>query len=171
MTTRDRIKPNKDRYWFGAVTFGMALTIPDNEMELCKQLTRPAFAAISLTNDLYSWEKEYKEAQRNGLPHVVNAIWVLTNELSVSDSKAKEICRVKIKQYVSEYRNILREVGCNETISTDLKRYVEALQYSISGHLVWSIYCPRLGYQTSRERSLPRGSQDTCDTDELMYEI
>ena len=144
------MKPNnKYSYWFGAVTFGMALTIPEYEMELCKQLTRPAFAAISLTDDLYSWEKEYEEAQRDGMHHVVNAIWVLMHELSVSDSKAKEICRVKIKQYVSEYRNIMREVELNEMISTDLKKYVEALQYSISGHLVWSIYCPRLGYQFS----------------------
>ena len=144
-----RIIDAGEMIWFGTVTFGMALTIPDSEMELCKHLTRPAFAAISLTNDLYSWKKEYRDAQRDGMPHVINAIWVLMRELSVSEAEAMEICRLRIKQYVADYHKVLQDVECDGTMSVDLKKYIDALQYSLSGNLVWSIYSPRYGYHTS----------------------
>lgn len=52
----------------------MALTIPEHETELCLQLARPAFAAFSLINDLFSWEKERDDAKQNGLSCVINAV-------------------------------------------------------------------------------------------------
>ena len=121
----------------------MALTIPEKEMDLCKRLVRPAFVAISLTNDLFSWEKERDTARQNGQPHIVNAIWVLMGELSVSEDEAKIVCRRKISENVAEYELVLQETKVNPNISPDLRTYVAALQYSISGNLVWSIYCPR----------------------------
>ena len=124
----------------------MALTIPDEELDLCKRLARPAFAAISLTNDLFSWEKERDAARRDGLPHVVNAIWVLMREHSITELDAKRFCRTKIKEYIAEYADVVERTKNNLDLSLDLRTYIEALQYSHSGNLVWSIYCPR--YQT-----------------------
>lgn len=125
----------------------MALTIHENEMDLMKKLTRPAFAAISPTNDLYSWKKEYAEAQRDGMPRVVNAIWVLMGELSISEAEAMEVCGKKIKDSLVEFQGILKTVSDDSGISLDLRKYVEALQYSHSGNVIWSIYCPRYGYR------------------------
>ena len=121
----------------------MALTIPEGEMNLCKQLVRPAFAALSLTNDLFSWEKEREAAKRDGLPHVFNAIWVLMEELSISESEAKDLCRVKIRESVVESLRNIEYTKSNLDLSLDLRTYVEAIQYSVSGNLVWSLYCPR----------------------------
>lgn len=121
----------------------MALTIPDGEMDLCKQLAWPGFAAISLTNDLYSWEKERDAAKRDGAPHVVNAIWVLMREVSTTELEAKSLCRTKIKEYVAQYVRIVERTKNNMDLSRDLRAYIEAIQYSLSGNLVWSIYCPR----------------------------
>lgn len=80
----------------------MALTIPEGEMDLCKQLGRPAFAALGLTNDLFSWDKEHHAAKESGQPHVVNTIWVLMGELSIPESEAKAVCRKKIKESVAD---------------------------------------------------------------------
>ena len=121
----------------------MALTIPDEEMDLCKELGRPAFAALSLANDLFSWEKERDEARRKGVPHVVNAIWVLMGELSIGEEEAKEVCRQRTKDYVAETVRVARETRERTDLSLDLRVYVEAIQYSVSGNLVWSVYCPR----------------------------
>lgn len=63
----------------------MAFTIPEEELQLCKELARPGLAALSLTNDLFSWEKERDAAKRNGVPHVINIIWVLMNERSIME--------------------------------------------------------------------------------------
>lgn len=121
----------------------MGLTIPDEEMGLCKELARPAWAALALTNDLYSWEKERDTAARIGDPHVVNAIWVLMREYSITESEAQELCRQKIKECVSESVRIVDRTKKNLDLSLDLRVYIEAILYSISGNLVWSIYCPR----------------------------
>lgn len=127
----------------------MALTISEHEMDLCSQLARPAFAAISLTNDLFSWEKEREDAKRDGLSYVVNAIWVIMRELSMTELEAKAVCREKIKDYVAESVRVGEETQRNCDISSDLRTYIEALQYSISGNLVWSIYCPRYHTEAS----------------------
>ena len=121
----------------------MALTIPEKEMNLCKQLVRPAFAALSLTNDLFSWNKERDAAEKNGQPHVVNAIWVLMGELSIPESEAKAVCREKIKESVADCLVKVKEAKSNLELSPDLRTYVEAIQYSVSGNLIWSLECPR----------------------------
>ena len=125
------------------MTFGMALTIPEEESELCAQLMRPAWIAAGLTNDLFSWEKEYQAAMRNGQPDVVNAVWVLMGEHSITGDQAKELCRQKIKVAVADYLQIVEE-NCNNTnISLDLRKYIVAMQYTLSGNVIWSLQCPR----------------------------
>lgn len=125
------------------VTFAMALTIPEGEMDLCKKLGRPAFAALGLTNDLFSWDKERDAAKESGQPHVVNAIWVLMGELSIPESVAKAVCREKIKESVADCLVKVKEAKSDPKLSPDLKTYIEALQYSVSGNLVWSLNCLR----------------------------
>jgi len=142
-----RIIDAGEMLWYGTVTFGMGLTIPREELELSKQLARPGFAALSLTNDLYSWDKERDAANRDGLDHVVNAIWVIMRELSMTEVEAKRICRMKIKESVADFVRVVEEMRKSPQISLDTKKYVEAIQYSISGNLVWSSYCPRYNPQ------------------------
>lgn len=121
----------------------MALTIPEEEYDLVSPLVRSGFAAISLTNDLYSWEKERDAAKYAGLEHVVNAIWVIMRERSKTEKEAMTFCRQKIREYVVEFSDVVLETKANLKFSKDLRTYVEAIQYSLSGNLVWSIYCPR----------------------------
>ena len=127
----------------------MAITIPEHETDLCKQLVGPAFAAISLTNDLFSWEKERDAAERDGYPHVVNAIWVLMREHSITELEARQLCREEIKKFVDKSVRVSEDASRNGDISLDLRKYVEAIQYSLSGNLVWSIYCPRYHSEAS----------------------
>ncbi|KAI1177039.1 fusicoccadiene synthase [Nemania sp. FL0916] len=129
--------------WFGTLTFGMALTIPDDEYEMCMEMARSGYAALGLTNDLFSWEKERHDAANSGLDYVFNAIWVIMKERSVSEAEAKKICRVEIKRYISMFQQTVQETKDNAFISKDTRTYLEAVLYSISGNLVWSIYCPR----------------------------
>ena len=121
----------------------MGLTIPEEQMNLCKMLSRPAWEALVLTNDLYSWDKERREAAILGQPSVVNAIWVLMQEHSVTEQEAKRLCRLKVQQSVKGATRIVEATKADEEISLHLRKYLEALLYSISGNLVWSIYCPR----------------------------
>ena len=153
---------DRHRFLFGLLTFGMALTIPTEEMALCKELMRPAFAAITLTNDLFSWEKEHEAAQKAGESQVVNAVWVLMREYSTDETRAREICRDKIKENVAYYLRIVDDTKRNLSISSDLAKYLDALQYLYSGNLIWSMHCPRyhpeFTYNQQQQKMMIHGS-------------
>lgn len=121
----------------------MGISIPEKEMDLCKRLMRPAWIVAGLTNDLFSWEKEYQASLEHGQTHVVNAIWVLMREHSFTVDQAKDFCKQIIKENVAEYLKTVEETRNDESLSLDLRRYVECMQYSLSGNVVWSLLCPR----------------------------
>lgn len=130
------------RFWFGTLTFALALTIPPSELDVCMRLARPGYAAISLTNDLYSWRKERKDAEAAGQDYVFNAIWVIMRERRCSEKEALEVCREEIRKYIAEFDNTVRSAE-SMGLSKDTRKYLEAVRLSHVGNLVWSIYCPR----------------------------
>lgn len=121
----------------------MALTISEQEMDLCRQLMRPGWIAAGLTNDLFSWKKEYDAARQAGQQDVVNAIWVLMREHSITAEEAKQMCRKIIKESTAEYLRIEEENRNNMNLSLDLRKYLESMKYTLSGNVVWSLLCPR----------------------------
>lgn len=121
----------------------MAITIPEEEMDLCRRLMRPAWIVAGLTNDLFSWQKEYEASIENGQSHVINAIWVLMREHSITIDEAKDLCRQKIKEHITEYVRVVEENQNNMNLSSDLRKYIDCMQYSLSGNVVWSKLCPR----------------------------
>lgn len=139
------------------LTFGMGLTIPEGELHRAHELANVAYLNLGLTNDLYSYQKEYETARAMGEDHVVNIISVLMEEHNVSEEEARAMCREKIKQTVVDYRETVRLTHARTDVSTGTKRYVEALLYSLSGNLVWSIDCPRYhSWSSYNERQLDR---------------
>ena len=121
----------------------MGLTIPDDELDLCMELARPGYAAISLTNDLYSWKKEQKAADRAGVHYVFNAIWVIMQERGICEEDGMTVCAAEIRRYIAEYDQIVEEAKSSLTLSRDTQAYLEAVRHSHVGNLVWSVYCPR----------------------------
>ncbi|KAK5624891.1 hypothetical protein RRF57_000607 [Xylaria bambusicola] len=129
--------------WSALLTFGCAITIPEDETDICAGLIKPAFTAACLTNDLFSYDKEYEVAQVVGLHGLVNALWVLMHEHSVSLEVAKNMCRMRIKDEVAKYTRIVKETMSRNDISSGAKRYIELMQYIVSGTVVWTLQCPR----------------------------
>ncbi|KAI0526192.1 geranylgeranyl pyrophosphate synthase [Xylaria bambusicola] len=130
-------------FWHGLVTFGCSLTIPDEEAAETRELLTSALIAASLGNDLYSYEKEYEDTMKAGLPDVVNAVWVIMGEHGCSEAEAKEICKERIRIENAKYVKVVEETAKRTDLCDDVKRYIDVMQYSLSGNLVWSIQCPR----------------------------
>ncbi|KAF5381830.1 hypothetical protein D9757_008332 [Collybiopsis confluens] len=104
---------------FALGTFGMGLKIPKNEVEKCRKLSRVAFFALILQNDLFSWDREYTAAQNSNQSSLENAVWVLMQEYKIDVQRAQQICRNRIKQYVSEYLQVVQKVKHDDTLSLD----------------------------------------------------
>lgn len=139
------------RFWHALVTFGCNLTIPDHEFEAVSELVMPAVKAASLTNDLYSYQKEYVAAQKAGKREVPNGVWVLMKEHRISESEAKTLCKNLIKAEVQAFVRIVRTIHERTDLSEDARKYIELMQYSVSGNALWSRQCPR--YNQSSEAS------------------
>src|SRR6186713_2459885 len=113
--------------------FGCAITIPDHEKQACSDLCRPAWIALSLTNDLFSWDKEQRDAVKKGQTYVSNALCVIMQEHSVGLEEAKNMCQKEIRRNVKEYLNIVERTKQENNHSVDLLRFMDGLVYSIGG--------------------------------------
>lgn len=105
-------------------------------------LAHPAYEAISLVNDIYSWPKERVDAATIGQDYVFNAVWVIMRERHCDEASALCICRNMTLQLLRKYEHIVdnsQDLG----LSLQSRQYLEAVRQSYVGNLVWSIYCPR----------------------------
>ena len=104
---------------------------------MTKELLTPALITASLTNDLYSFEKEKGDA------NVQNAVLVVMKEHGCSEKKAREICKERIRIEVAKYIRVVKDTRTRTDVSDEVKRYVEVMQYTLSGNVAWSTQCPR----------------------------
>ena len=147
----------------------MGISIPEEELDLCHGLANTAYLSLGLTNDLVSWQKEYETAVAVGQDYVVNIISVLMEEHGISEEEAKAICREKIKATVAECGKIVQDTNERSDVSVELKKYLEALLYSISENLVWSLESPRYHHWASyNERELDWMKNGSTETDKVI---
>lgn len=132
-----------NRFLTGLALFTMGLVVQEEEEEICHKLTRPVWGAASLTNDLQSWDKEYKIAQAHDNHELRNAIGWLIKQHSISTETAKQRCCQKIKAFVAEFVQTLEYNKVRQDISQPVRTFVEAVQYMLSGNLIWGWQCPR----------------------------
>lgn len=144
--------------WQGLVTFGCAITIPEDELSEADRLSLPAFTAACLANDLLSFDKEAKSLN-SGPEELCNAIWIIMKEQGCTEEEAKELCKDRLRKECADYLRSVKLTLQRTDISDELKRYVSLMQYTISGNLAWSIQCPRYNENASfTELQLLRGT-------------
>ena len=91
----------------------------------------------ALTNDLFSFEKERDDV------NVQNAILVVTQEHRCSEEESREILKSRIRAEIANYIQVVKETRTRTDLSDDVKRYIEVMQYTLSGNVAWSTQCPR----------------------------
>jgi len=96
-----------------------------------------------MTNDLCSWDKERRFATENNKLYVSNAIWVIMQERSVGLEDAKEVCRALIRKNIEKHLDVVKNAKDGSQYSPDLVRFLDAMTYTISGNVAWSMSCPR----------------------------
>jgi ophiobolin F synthase len=125
------------RLWHGLVTFGCAITIPEEEADEVRELLTPALISAALVNDLFSFEKERNDT------NVQNAVLVVMREHGCSEEEARQICRERIRVENAKYVRVVKDTSTRTDLCDDVKRYIEVMQYTLSGNVAWSSQCPR----------------------------
>ena len=138
-----------DRAAFGLALFSLGLDIPEDQQQMCLDLSQPFWLQTALTNDYHSWERERDMAGDNGA--ITNAIWVLMNRHAMTLEEAQSVCRAKAKEYTAEYLAVLEKVKTRDDLGHGAKQFLDMLRFGISGNAVWSVRCPR--YHVNEELS------------------
>ncbi|KAI0517898.1 fusicoccadiene synthase [Xylaria bambusicola] len=130
-------------FLYGLATFGMCLTIPAEEKDECFRLSRPVWAAAALTNDETILTEDIIVVGSQDTNNMVNSVWVLMKQHSVDVDTAKGMILEKVRYFVAEYVDTVKNVHDMDKLSLDSKRFIETMQYMISGNLLWSVSTPR----------------------------
>ncbi|EMD69041.1 hypothetical protein COCSADRAFT_130354 [Bipolaris sorokiniana ND90Pr] len=123
--------------WHGLVTFGCAITIPPEEEALCTEFLTPALSAASLVNDLFSFEKKKNDT------NIQNAVYIIMKEHGCDEAEGRERLKARIRQEMAKFVQIVKDTKTRPDLSDDIKRYIDVMQYTLSGNVVWSAQCPR----------------------------
>jgi len=141
---RYRIEEVGSNLEIGLLMFGCRIPATDQERQTCFDLGLPAWTALSLTNDLFSWEKEHRSAvASNKTSYISNSLFLIMKENNMDLSEAKELCRRLIRENMLKYMQVLKDVKQPGKYPSNVVKLLEALLYVMSGNLVWSASCPR----------------------------
>lgn len=99
---------------------------------------------ISLTNDLYSFDKEYSDHCRTGAV-LINAVDVVRKVHRVSESLAKQLVRESILEMETEFSEEFKRLKLSGQFSEGQQRFVEALILCLVGHVFYSATSGRYG--------------------------
>ncbi|KAG8353222.1 hypothetical protein FVEN_g8871 [Fusarium venenatum] len=80
--------------------FGMAMTLTPQEDAELGPIIRPCFAALALTNDYFSFDREMAEADTSTL---INSVSIVMRLQNLYISTAKEVINETIQKYEREF--------------------------------------------------------------------
>jgi hypothetical protein len=125
------------------VEFGMAFRLSDQDKELVKGIFEPIEEALMLTNDYWSWDREYEESMAFG-NRLVNAVEVVRKTQSLSVEEAQRVVRDRMvaceNAYVKQKSEFYQKYP---DVSINLKRWVEVSGCIVSGSHYWASSCAR----------------------------
>ncbi|KFA70092.1 Atr13 [Stachybotrys chlorohalonatus IBT 40285] len=127
----------------GVMLFGMGLALTEKDREDVASTIYPCYAALGLTNDYFSFDREWEEAKRTGEAKFSNAVRLFMDWQSTGAAAAKEVVRKAIIEYEREFLELREKFVKANPKAERLHKFLEAMVYQISGHVVWSINCPR----------------------------
>ncbi|TDZ67567.1 Ophiobolin F synthase [Colletotrichum trifolii] len=132
-----------EAFW-SMVEFGMAIDISESEKTETRPLFKAAESALVLTNDYWSWDREWRLAQRTQDPRIVNAVHLIMRTEGLSVDQAREKVRERIVDYEREYLRLKEEFYTQRpNLPLYLRRYVEVCGVITAGNHYWCANCPR----------------------------
>ncbi|TGO52772.1 hypothetical protein BCON_0135g00210 [Botryotinia convoluta] len=114
------------------------VSLNNDEISSLGPVILPILQAMVLTNDYYSWDKEYEEYNRtNGSMPMVNAIWLLKHLHDVDNTKAREFLIKRILDLEMQYCDIRDEHLRTQNPSPDMIRFFGLIELATAGNRFW----------------------------------
>ncbi|KAI9150204.1 Ophiobolin F synthase [Paramyrothecium foliicola] len=134
--------------------FGMGINISDEDLKPLRHIFDPAEWALVLTNDYWSWDREYNASLTTG-SRLVNSIELLSRLRNISHDESKEVVRDLILRYEKEYE-VRMECFLRDQPSTPphIRQFIEVCGLVVAGNHYWCANCTRHhGWREQKEQS------------------
>ncbi|GKZ36019.1 hypothetical protein AbraIFM66950_006892 [Aspergillus brasiliensis] len=128
--------------------FACNVHLSEPEMKVFDRLISLYSDHISLTNDLYSFDKEYGDHCRTGAV-LINAVDVVRKVHRVSEFIAKQLVRESILEVETGFSEEYRKLHLSGKLSGNQQRFVEALTLCLVGHIFYSATSGRYGGESA----------------------
>jgi ophiobolin F synthase len=155
------------RFVEAVLLFGMGMTLTEEEDIQLDPIRDQCYAALSLANDFFSFDREYTEFKDSGKSQTLrNSVWLHMQWYNVDVADAKTMTLRATKRYEQEFLKSCEEFRQqNAPVSEKLDKYLDALAYQVSGNVVWSLNCPR--YYTEYRYDPNAGIEDELTAESL----
>ncbi|RAQ98645.1 geranylgeranyl pyrophosphate synthase [Stemphylium lycopersici] len=160
------------RAFWPMVEYGMGFRLTNRDHELIKHVMEPIEEALMLTNDYWSWDREYEAWKADG-NRLVNVIDVVRRTQSLPIDTARDIVKHMIIQTEQEYVKRKAEFYQEHPdVSLNLRRWIEAAGCVVAGSHYWATSAPRhhVRFRESvvQESSSPELSREDSVSDETF---
>ncbi|KAI9844618.1 MAG: hypothetical protein M1837_005470 [Sclerophora amabilis] len=151
------------RAFWPMVEFGMAFKLSDHDRALVQDIFKPIEEALMLTNDYWSWDREYQDSQLNG-NRLVNSIDVVRRTQSLSIEEARLVVKRMMVTCETEYVERKTEFYRKHVdVSLPLRRWIEAAGCVVSGSHYWATSCARHHAWRQDSSKSNKGEERTSD--------
>ncbi|KAE8330395.1 isoprenoid synthase domain-containing protein [Aspergillus sergii] len=128
--------------------FACNIHLTETELQVFNNLIQIFVTHVSLTNDLYSFEREREEHERTG-GLLINAINVISKVYQVSVVTAKQLARGFILDTECEFSGEFKRLISSGLLNNGQIRFAKALVECLAGEIFYSITSGRYGGETA----------------------
>ncbi|PGG97505.1 hypothetical protein AJ79_09175 [Helicocarpus griseus UAMH5409] len=117
--------------------FVMALEMTPAELELVKDVDLNCSKHISVVNDIYSWEKELKQAEKGHIEGsaLCSSVKVMSDIANVDIAQSQRILWTMCREWELCHLTLVEQKG---NLKPHVRAYCKGLEYQMSGNELWS---------------------------------
>ncbi len=134
---------NSTRLLAALMRFSYDLKLSQMEVNSVLDIEQNCGKHISLVNDVYSYEKEKLISEKESFEGAIlcNAVDILANQVSIPIEAAKSVLWIMVRECEFVHQSLMdrkNNTFPGLSMKNDLRRYVEGLEYQMSGNELWS---------------------------------
>lgn len=129
--------------------FGMGIHLTPEEEAVLKDIIHPAYAACGLTNDYFSFDREWSEREATrrdsaAAEPMKNSVWLCMGWYNLSAKEAKEMVKRETIKYQDDFNTKRRAFEeANSGHSDNIRKCLDGVAQMVVGNVAWSLQCPR----------------------------
>ena len=123
----------------------MDINVTPEAMNSIPEILESSYRHGITINDICSFDKEFRawNTTRKEGAQVLNMVMRLANDTGLDWEASKRVLWYLCREWELEHIELVAKRESAEGYDEDLKTYIKALEYSLSGNEVWSMYTQR----------------------------